>query len=183
MNIVLYIYLTFFPLTDSFCQCAPNGAEELMDFADYAVVGQAIKNVHPDRALIGEFDTRQSSDVILFQIKELYKGTVISDSIVIDQRGTGNCKQGFEPGKNYLIFGFKKRMIPSSIAQRNNDYVVDDILSDREVDLDRKLSDIEDFFNQLSDKYTSSYSDGCFIFSSDTEIYKEIMKTAGNPKK
>lgn len=170
-------------MADLFCECQDHDSGKLMEIADYAVVGQVLKNIHPDRTLTGEFDTTLFSGVVLFQINKVYKGTIKSDSIIIDQRGTGDCMQGFAVGKEYLIFGFKKRMIPSSKEQRNNDYIINDIFSDNDVDLEKKLSDIDDFFNKLGDKNTLSYSDGCFIYSNETKVYKEIKKTAGNNKK
>ena len=177
MKPLLILILTLLSCKAFSCDCYERNLDEFISIADYVFIGKAVQNISPDAALTDSLDKKRFGSTVEFKVTQIIKGSISDEKIVIDQRGNGNCMRTFRFGDHYLVFGFNRRVSPSTPEQRNFDYLLDEILSGAsDQDLEIKVEQYEKFFNDLSRKRTVVYTNGCDTFERTSKQFKKMKK-------
>ena len=175
MKKLLTIILAIIALDAFSCSCFTDDLDSLMKFADFAFIGEAIRNVGPDAHFSDSLDQTGNGITVEFKVSKIIKGTIADDKIIIDQRS--GCSHSFKFGSKYLVFGYDHMMIPMTPEERNQDYLFDEMIyGASEGEIEEKVEQIENFFNDLRQRRSYVYTDGCNVFDSKSEQYKKVKK-------
>lgn len=175
MKLFLILILTISAFDAFSCECYSTNLDTLIKYADYAFIGEAVKNISPDSQLSNSLDRVGKGTTVEFKVHKTIKGTIADDMIVIDQR-TG-CINSFKLGSKYLVFGSDQIKTPMTPEQRNQEYLIDEIINGASnEEIKEKVERIEEFFNDLRQKRTYIYTDGCNIYDPKSGQYKKMKK-------
>lgn len=175
MKLPIAFVLTILPFKAFCCECFTSDFDTIMKYADYAFIGEAIRNIGPDTVLINTFDQEGFGSTVEFKIVQVFKGAIKDKTIIIDQRGNGNCTISFIFGDQYLVFGRKKEMFPSTAEERNFYLMIDDVFSDSsQKELDHKIDLHEKYFRELKAKRSYTYTDGCNVFGQTSSNFAKL---------
>lgn len=178
MKLPIAFTLTFLSIKALCCECSSSQLDTIIKYSDYAFIGEAIRNVGPDTVLNNSYDQERFGSTVEFKITQIIKGTITQKSTIIDQRGNGGCRIGFKFGSQYLVFGRKKEIFPSTADERNFDYVMDDIFSGAsQEELDHKIDQCEKYFKELKTRSLYIYTDGCNAFGQTNSNFKKLKKS------
>ena len=158
------------------CVCGDYEYKEHLKFATHVFIGEAIHNVGPDSTVTQEWDKEGYGATVKFKIKHILKGEVVSDYVVIDQRGNGDCSIGYKFGEEYLIFATDTPKTPPLPDFVDLYYLSSDSIFEETYDLEKAEKRIEDYFNNLKTEYQFMYTSYCNSFNDDSKYYQRAIK-------
>lgn len=191
MKFHLSVIRTLFLLIISFltheskaCVCSPLepiNYHNLFDGYDIVVVGTPVDAIHYDNELKSFWNKEKEWSEVKIKIENVLKGNKVSEYIIVNQFGTGNCGRRYSFGESYLIFGNR---INAFSEANNQDLSIQDpypapcrseLKNGLMVCYSEEKEEIK-FWNKISRKEQIIFSNYCISFYTESTLGAALLE-------
>lgn len=159
----------------------PNNYHNLIDEYDIIIIGTPVDAIHFDINLKSFWNKEKEWTEVKIKVENVLKGKIVSDYIIVNQFGTGNCGRMYSFGKSYLIFG--NRINAFSESNNQNLSIQDpcpvpcrsELKNGTMVCYSEEKEEIE-FWNKISGKEQIIFSNYCISFYTESIIGTELLE-------
>ncbi|SFU07387.1 hypothetical protein SAMN04489724_3695 [Algoriphagus locisalis] len=175
------------------CTCntiAKKVAKKITKNADYVLLGTAVENVHHSDSIEAVWDSEKVGINVKFKVEKVYKGSLQTEFVYINQFETDNCTQSFRFGEKYIIVGTLiekfENLRPFSEAIYKKDEIFETVVSPPPPPIGglsiRKMKcyniemELVDYWNKIAENEIVVYTNQCSSFHAESTYGKYFSK-------